>query len=219
MSLTQELTQLNSQTCEKLTAPEMAVLQRASAMLRKSGISEQCLQSGESTTDFEFSANGQNQSLTGLLQKGPVLINFFRGYWCGFCKAELEAYNQLALQMQKLNMSYLAISPNTAEGHSNLSAHGQANNAYLINDPNNKIAKSFGIVYEVCANQKELFSSWGLDLAQLNQSDKWELPLAATYIISRNGCVEFSYVDTDFRKRLDPEVVISQMKELTTSKP
>ncbi|MEH6346329.1 MAG: peroxiredoxin-like family protein [Bermanella sp.] len=211
MALDQRLAELNTQACKELPAQEIAVMQRASATLRKSGITEQCLQAGESAPEFTVKDQyGNSLSLEGLLKKGPVVINFFRGFWCDYCKAELKAYQELLQALQNLNTSYLAISPNTPSDNPSHTI----NNYFQITDTDNRIAKKFGIVYEVEQGQKELFSQWGVDLAKLNHGKKWELPLPATYIISKHGCVDFKFVHSDYRKRLEPLIVLERLQEL-----
>lgn len=211
MALDQRLAELNTQACKELPAQEIAVMQRASATLRRSGITEQCLQAGESAPEFTMKdQHGNLLSLGGLLQKGPVVINFFRGFWCNYCQAELKAYQELLQALQNLNTSYLAISPNIL----NDSQPHSVDNYFQITDTDNSIATKFGIVYEVERSQKELFSQWGVDLAKLNHAEKWELPLPATYIISKDGCVDFKFVHSDYRKRLEPLTVLERLQEL-----
>ena len=211
MALDKRLAELNTQACHELPAQEVAIMQRASATLRKSGITEQCLQDGESAPEFSMKDQyGNAISLLSLLKSGPVVINFFRGFWCNYCQAELQAYEKMLESLKELNCHYLAISPNTPQDK-----QPQTNSNYFqITDTDNHIAKKFGIVYEVEQSQKELFSRWGVDLAKLNQTDKWELPLPATYIISQKGCVDFKFVHSDYRKRLEPETVLEHLQAL-----
>ncbi len=211
MALEQRLAELNAQACKELPAQEIAVMQRASATLRKSGITQQCLQAGESAPEFIVKDQyGNSLSIEDLVRKGPVVINFFRGFWCNYCQAELNAYQELLQALKNLNTSYLAISPNIQ----NDSQFHTIDSYFQITDTDNLIAKKFGIVYEVEQSQKELFSQWGVDLAKLNHGDKWELPLPATYIISKYGCVDFKFVHSDYRKRLEPIKVLERLQEL-----
>ena len=211
MALDQRLAELNTQACKELPAQEVAIMQRASATLRKSGITEQCLQDGESAPEFSMKDQyGNATALFSLLKSGPVVINFFRGFWCNYCQAELAAYENMLESLKELNCHYLAISPNTPKDGQSQTTH----NYLQITDIDNHISKKFGIVYEVEQNQKELFNRWGVDLAKLNHADKWELPLPATYIISKSGCVDFKFVHSDYRKRLEPETVLERLKAL-----
>ena len=101
-AIRQRYANLNKKSCESLTAPEMAVLQRAIVLLRRSGIVERSLQPGETVPDFIIHDPRRNEPedypLYSLLDnKGPVILNFFRGFWCSFCQAHLSAFES-ALQ-------------------------------------------------------------------------------------------------------------------------
>ena len=112
MSFKEVLAALNRLACSEIAAPQMAVLQKATLMLRKSGILNRCLQLGESAPNFSFaSADGAEQTLHQLLEKGPVVLSFYRDGWCGFCCAELEAYEAIIPELTKMGVTYLAISP------------------------------------------------------------------------------------------------------------
>ena len=209
MLFTETLRALNRATCEELTAPELAILQRAAVTLRKSGILQLCLQVGETAPDFEFIDNsGEPNSLYQALKKGPVVINFFRGFWCAFCRAELSAFENALNELQSLDVQYLAISPQQAQESPKASA-----SYHVIRDVDNRIARDYGIVFQLQDEQKALFAGWNLMLAKLHESEAWELPLPATYLIGQNRQVLFSFVDADFRKRIDPRELVTFLKE------
>lgn len=212
MSFADQLAELNRNTCENISAPQMAILQRAIVTLRKSGIQDRRLQSGESCPNFEFiNKQGEPETLCHFLQKGPVILNFFRGFWCSFCKAELEAFESALSDLESLGVQYLAICPQETDA-----SDTDHKNFHVVSDADNQIAKSFGIVYELDEQQKQLFDEWQTDLKTINRSDRWELPLPATYLIDSNRKVRFSFVDVDFRKRMDPQEIVDFVREHLT---
>lgn len=206
-----KLAQLRSSSCDQLPTPELAVLARAIARLRRSSILQKCLQTGETVTDFHIE-DEKNRTLSfyEVLEKGPVVINFFRGFWCRFCQTELEAYENIQDKLQELGCQYLAISPQKHPEDSPVSGNYKA-----IFDRNNDIAKKFGIVYTLNEEEIALFSEWGLLLDKINESEIWELPLPATYVISTDRTVSFQYVDVDFRSRCCPEQLLEVLEKVT----
>src|SRR5207248_10590369 len=54
-------------------------------------------------------------SSSDLLNKGRVVICFFRGRWCPFCVAQLEAMNLILPQIEQVGASLVAISPQTVQ--------------------------------------------------------------------------------------------------------
>jgi thiol-disulfide isomerase/thioredoxin len=61
-------------------------LDRETEALLQSGIIKNSLQVGQKAPDFTLpNATGGEVSLSGLLEKGPVVLSFYRGEWCPFC--------------------------------------------------------------------------------------------------------------------------------------
>jgi hypothetical protein len=69
---------------EKQAPPEvLAVFHRVTDDLRASGIAEASVQEGQKAPPFELesSRGGGVVSLGGLLERGPLVLTFFRGHW------------------------------------------------------------------------------------------------------------------------------------------
>ena len=209
-SFSERLAEMNRENCNQLPTPQVAILRKATAMLRRSGILERCLKVGETAPDFAIECCGRDATtLYQLLSNGPVVVNFFRGLWCSYCKTELLAYQQVLAEIEELGAHYLAVSP-----HQHTVLEEFSDDYQVICDCDNQIAESFGIVYELKAEEKKLFTEWGLSLPEVNQSEKWELPLPATYIINPDHRIRFQFVDVDFRTRLAPEEIVSNLRQM-----
>lgn len=206
----EKLAQLRMRHCDQLPTPQMAILTRLTGRLRRGGILQRCLQPGETAQDFSFIDRSNNQStLYTLLDKGPVVISFYRGLWCPYCKTELDAFEAIRDQLESLGCRYLAITPQKpSHDSSELPRHE------LIFDRNNEIARKFGLVYTLNDEEVSLFASWGVDLDQVNESDSHELPLPATYVIATDRTVAFQFVDVDFRSRCCPDDLIDEIRSL-----
>lgn len=212
-SFLDKLAALREASCDQLPTPQLAVLTRATARLRRSGILLKALQPGETAPDFHFiDKNNNQQSLFGLLETGPVVLNFFRGFWCMFCKTELEALEQIRAELEGAGCHYLAISPqhvNSADDHDQVQ---------FVFDKQNQIARSFNIVYELTGAERELLADWQIDLDNASDSGGWNLPIPATYIIDQDKTVSFQFADADFRERCCPDELIEELNRIQTSK-
>ena len=148
-----KLAQMRAAHCDRMPTPEMAVLTRATARLRRSGILQTSLQPRETAPDFRFiDSHDQHNSLYELLRQGPVVINFFRGFWCMYCKSEFEAFTTIQEELENLGCQYLAVSPQKLIPESI-----EAVNCHVIFDRNNQIASMFRLVYTLCDEEIELF--------------------------------------------------------------
>ncbi|MFP6808768.1 MAG: peroxiredoxin-like family protein [Pseudomonadales bacterium] len=210
ISFLDKLAQLRATSCENLPTPELAVLTRTTARLRRSQISEKCLQSGETVPDFNFiDLQNSHRSFYDLLAMGPVVINFFRGFWCSFCKTELQAYTNIQKELEALGCYYLAISPQKPGAEKDV-----PDNYQVVFDRDNQIARQFGIVYPLESDEIKLFTSWGLRIDEVNESGKWELPLPATYLIRSDRTIGYEFVDVDFRARCCPDELMENVRQL-----
>jgi hypothetical protein len=82
MSLTEDLTKRREESRAMIPPDALAVMDKATDELLRSGIVEQSLKPGESAPDFVLpNALGKEVSLAGLLNKGPLVLSFYRGGW------------------------------------------------------------------------------------------------------------------------------------------
>ena len=206
MTFANQLAQLTQQTCEHLTARDVGILQKATRVLRQSSIIEKSLQIGESVPNFSWvDENGQQISFDEFVKNGPVVINFFRGFWCSFCREELSAYQCILDKLESRGIQYLAISPDSSQQETPTSG--------CIKDTNNEIAKKFRIAYELSEDQRRLFGDqFGLNLPDIHRSELWELPIPATYLINEDRVVSNRFLDADYRKRIDPLEILAHIE-------
>ncbi|MDZ7685909.1 MAG: redoxin domain-containing protein [Gammaproteobacteria bacterium] len=171
-----KLAELRAAHCDQVPTPQMAVLVRLTARLRRSGMTAHCLQVGETAPDFEFAcADGTRSSLYERLEQGPVVVNFFRGLWCAYCRTELEAFEMVRSQLEEIGCSYIAVSPQP------IADPGTMAGVDFAYDHDNAIAREFDLVYELEAEELRLFEEWGI---RTLAGDSTELPLPATYVVA-----------------------------------
>ena len=206
-----KLAELSSALCDEMPTPDLAILTRATARLRRSGLLQKCLQLGETVPDFNFiDHNNHSVSIYKLLDDGPVVINFVRGFWCRYCQTELEAYADVQLEMSRLGCHYLAISPQRQEEEPH-----DCDAFQVIFDKNNQIARKFNILYALDKDEIDLFERWGLALNEVNESLEWSLPIPATYLVAQDRKVVYQFADVDFRSRCCPDALLEELKQMS----
>jgi len=209
--LLEKLAALRAANCESMPTPEIAILTRSINRLRREGFAGQSLQMGETAPDFEFVDNeGVEGSLYQALTRGPAVLNFFRGYWCSYCRTELEAYERIRRQLDALGCTYFAISPQAPA-----TEEGTSTSYQIVHDCNNAIARDYGLVFSLDQTERDLFASWGLFLDDVNGA--WELPIPATYVIKPDRTVGYAYIDVDFRMRCCPEQLLEELRGFCAS--
>ncbi len=197
------------QLIEKYTPPEItAIHSRAVAELEQSGIGARALQPGAKAPAFELlDHNRKNVASSDLLNRQGLVICFFRGRWCPFCVAQLEAMNAVYSEFQTAGAALVAISPQTPH-QSFLMADQHHLRFPLLSDPGNQVARQFGLVYRVAEYQQEVYQRAFVNLPFINGDSNWELPIPATYVVDRDSTVLFASADPDYGKRPEPRTVL-----------
>ena len=198
-SLPDEDAQITGGSFEKLAASQTA---------------ENALAAGEMMPDFTLpNVTGDPVTLSDMLNKGPVVLNFYRGGWCPFCNLELQALQARLPEIKALGATLVGISPETPDN--SLTAIEKHQLEFeVLSDVGNKTARKFGLLFTVYEEMRPLYLKWGLDVPASNGDDSWELPVPATYVVDRNAVVHAAHVDKDYTKRMEPDKVIAALQEL-----
>ncbi|MBS0245168.1 MAG: AhpC/TSA family protein [Proteobacteria bacterium] len=169
---------------------------------------------GAAMPDFLLSnENGELVSLERFLERGPLVISINRGHWCPYCKLDLRALAAITPDIRRFGAQVISIMPETA--HFTKQAIG--NNALpfpILSDVDLGYALSLGLVYWVGAEVKQLYDRLGLDLERFQGHPGFFLPLAAKFIVGRDGLVKARQVDIDYRQRMDPAAILDALAKL-----
>lgn len=84
----------------------------------------------------------------------------------------------------------------------------------VLSDLNGRVADSYRILYELPDYLQNTYTKFGMDLTEFNQTDRWILPLTATFIIDKKGVIRRTHVDPDFMTRMEPREIIDQLKKI-----
>ena len=196
----------------KYVPPEIqAIHARAIADLKQGGISQRILGTGAKAPAFELpDQNGKPVSSRELLDKGRLVVCFFRGRWCPFCVGQLEAMNLVLPQIQASGASLLAISPQTIQ-QSFFMADQHEVKFSLLSDAGNRIAQQFGLSYRVPDYQQTVYQRVFVNLPFLNGNSSWELPVPATYILGADGAILWSWHCVDYTERPEPSAILREL--------
>ncbi len=159
------------------------------------------------------SATGAIVSLGERLAYGPVIVTFYRGGWCPYCNIALRALQSRLPEIKSLGGSLIAISPEVPN-QSLSTTEKLALEFDVLSDADNFVARLFGLVYRISDAARERLQAFGRDLVAHNGSDRWELPITATYVINQKGLIVFDHVDADYRERLDPTTIVNVVADV-----
>jgi peroxiredoxin len=184
--------------------------------VRSSDVLDHALKAGDAAPDFTLpDAFGHEVSLKSLLAEGPVVISFYRGEWCPYCNIELRELQEALPKMRALGAQLIAISPEKPEGGI-VATEKNKLTFPVLSDFENKLARQFGIVFQVGDAVKDLAKNvFKNDLTLRNGEASYELPVPATFVIDATGIIRFSHVDADYMTgRVEAETVVAALEAI-----
>ena len=147
------------------------------------------------------------------LAKGPLVISLNRGHWCGFCRHELQALEEISDQVSALGGSIAAISPETRTYANKVRDRCKLKFPILC-DIDNGYALSLGLAVWLGEELKSVYPSIGIDIELFQRSQGWMVPIPATYVVGADGRIIASSVNSDFRKRMNPDDILAALRSL-----
>ncbi len=183
------------------------------------GLADHALRAGQPAPNFTLpDATGQPQTLASLLERGPVVLTFYRGNWCPYCNVQLRAYQQALPELASYGATLVAISPQTPDATS-LTASAQELTFPVLSDVGNKVARQYGLAYSVGTDVAATLRSVGIDLAAHNGTEDDELPLTATFVIDTDHTIIWAEVLANFKNRPDPAAILAVLAQRPVALP
>lgn len=189
-----------------------AIIDKAKALQQ----GEEAIKIGAQAPSFELpDPDGKLISLESLLDKGPVVITFYRGSWCPYCNLQLSALQAKLADIHALGATLVAISPQVPDGSMTKNEISEMG-FVVLSDQDAKVASRYGVAWEVPAFLVEhMRVDRKLDFEKINNGNGSLLPIPATFILGRDGVVKWNYVNVDYRTRSEPDEIVEALKNLS----
>jgi len=156
--------------------------------------------------------NGNEVVLKDLRKKGPVVIIFYRGYWCPYCNKELQKLEDSLQLIKEKGAQLIAITPEKQEGITKTVERTKATYP-IINDDELKIMKAYDVAYQVDTKTIDRYKMASIDLAA-NNGQKPEavyLPVPAVYIIGKDGEIKYRFFEEDYKKQAAVKDILNNL--------
>jgi peroxiredoxin len=154
---------------------------------------------------------GHVVSLEELLKAGPAVISLNRGHWCKYCAIELTTLSQALNEIASYGASVVSIMPES-ESYTAKASDRIGNAFRILSDIDNSYSLALGLTIWLGEEVRTLYLSHGLRLEQYQGSSSWFVPIPATFVVGQDWKILASYVDPDFRKRMEIEDIIAALK-------
>lgn len=167
----------------------------------------QALEKGDRAPEVSFTTtSGEEVALYDMLEDGPVVLIFYRGSWCPFCRRSLVQFKEANRSFESAGARIIAASPERLEGVKDVQETVES--AFdVTRDENSDAARAFGVSYSLGKNRR-------IERANGSAPGEAELPLGATYVIDTDGTIVYAYIEESYRERADPGDVLAVVEDL-----
>jgi peroxiredoxin len=213
MSLKEQLAEYRAGWYKRVPAERQKVIEQHIEQLRNGAIARTMLKVGDHAPAIVLgNAKGETVDVAKLLQRGPVIVTFYRGGWCPYCNLELKAFQEILPEIEALGASLVAISPEKPDGTLS-TVEKNALRFEVLSDVGQKLGRAFGLVYRFTDELRGAYEGFGLDMPARNGTPgDWSLPVSATYAINQGGTIIFAHTDVDYRDRAEPRDVLNALR-------
>lgn len=174
---------------------------------------------GDKAIDFKLpNEKGNNISLNKLCKSGPVILNFFRGNFCDFCKLQLKALQRSMKEFDRYRATLVGISPSLVSIQT-VTKDSLKLSYSILSDTGNNVAARYGLKYALSNELVSIFEGFGIDYNE-NFGDTGpedpSLPIPATFVIDRDKRIVFAFHDSDYTKRAEPADIIASLISISS---
>lgn len=160
------------------------------------------LKVGEIAPNFTASDIYDNKYiLSDALSKGEVVLIFIRGQWCPFCNKHLKEIQENLVSIYKKGASVVVVSPEKSEFIKKTIEKTGAEFTVLY-DADYKIAKAYDVLFKPKAILRTIYNVvLGAKLKESHSDESEQLPVPATFIVSKDGKVKLRQFNPNYTKR------------------
>lgn len=214
MSLNTELRTFYEARQKQIPAEAREIMERAARELAATDQPQQAPAVGASAPSFTLpAADGRSVSLSEALERGPVVLTFYRGAWCPYCNIALRALQAAHDDIAARGAQLIAVSPQIPDESLTL-AEKHALSFDILSDVGCETAKLYGLSYDIPEDLAALYDRLGFEMDRVNAGHRRTLPLPATFVIAPDGTIAWSFVETDYTRRAEPADILSALDRI-----
>jgi peroxiredoxin len=173
------------------------------------------LEVGARAPDFSaIDAKENTFQLAKALQKQPVVIIFYRGYWCPVCNRHLSQLQDSLKQIEKAGARVIAISPEKPEYLEKMA--GKTGAGYtLLYDEGYKIADAYDVTFKPDEATLDTYNkALGANLKETHSDTSQRLPIPATYVVDQQGKIIWRQLDPNYKNRSTVKGIVEAINTL-----
>ena len=218
-SLKDELEEITLGFIEANPQEIMDILIDKAEKLAASGIMARAVKTGDIAPHFRLpDTDGEMVSIQDLCMDGPVILTFYRGEWCPYCNITLRALQTYLPKFEAKGAKLIAISPQLPD-YTAKTAKKTGATFSVLSDVGCKVGREYGLDFVLDEEVRQIYEQMGADIPLNNGDNSFKLPIPATYVVDTDGTVLYSWLDTDYTKRAEPEEILESIPDYGPRNP
>ena len=183
--------------------------------LGKAETAERALKVGDTMPSFMLpNAEGHIVFSDELLKRGPLVVNFFRGSWCPYCRRTLEALESALPEITAAGGQLVALTPDTGS-HLAATKRNHHLTYEVLSDIDGAVGLQFGVLFRAPDPYRELLAGRGVDLPARHGNEGWFIPMPATFVVDQQAVIRYAFVNVDFTRRAEPADIVQVLRSLS----
>lgn len=151
---------------------------------------------------------GKDINSEAILKDSKILLLFYRGNWCPYCKKHLKKLQKNLESLTKKGYYVVVVTPEKSEKVAKTTKDVKANFS-ILHDIDNKIMNAYKVAFEVNdVTVPKYLNIIKKKLAEHNVEKNNVLPVPATYIIGKDGKISYVHYDPDYTKRASIDEIL-----------
>ena len=154
---------------------------------------------------------GENEpfDLNAAVAEKPVVLIFYRGGWCPYCNKHLGQLQAIEGQLVEMGWQIIAVSPDRPAKIKG-ALEEQGFKYRLVSDSEMAAAKAMGVAFRLDDAMVKMYKGkYGIDVEGDSGQTHHLLPVPAVFLIGTDGVIKFSYVNPDYKVRIDSAVLLA----------
>ena len=158
-------------------------------------------------------ASDDEMKLEDLYRDQPLVVIFYRGYWCPACSKHLSEFAERAVEIEDAGAKIVAITPESY-GNVDTTIARTGIEFTVISDVDGTLMKVFDVQFDVTEDyQSKVEKNYGTSLTENSATQDAVLPVPATFIIDTTGVVVYRQFNPDYKKRASMDEILSNLPD------
>lgn len=173
----------------------------------------QGIEIGDTITNFNATdQHGKLFDLETELEKGPVVVIFYRGQWCPYCNKHLSQLQDSLALIESKGAQVISISPENQE-HLLESVEKTGAEFRLLYDEGYVISNLFDVLFDPRSGEVKKYNIFlGADLENAHSDNTNRLPVPATFIIGTDRIIKWRHFNHNYKKRSTVQEILNHLE-------